>query len=136
MLRTFCKSKLHQGTVTEANLEYTGSVTIDAQLMAEAGLLPYEQVHLVNITNGSRLITYCIEGPSGSGVICANGAAARLVHQGDKVIIIAYVQLDDKEVESFRPKVLLLDENNRIKESLVQQTKLQGLTAEAAHTPS
>ncbi len=130
MLRTFCKTKLHQATVTEANLQYTGSLTIDAELMAEAGLLPYEQVHVVNITNGSRLVTYCIEGPPSSGVICANGAAAHLVKKGDKVIIIAYVQLNDAEVETFQPKVILLNEENGIREVVTQKTRLATLLAE------
>ena len=116
MLRTVCKSKLHRATVTEANVEYAGSVTLDAQLMKAADLVPYEQVHVVDVTNGARLVTYCIQGPPGSGTVCMNGAAARLVASGDKVIIISYAHLTPEELEGFTPRIVLLDERNRIQQ--------------------
>ena len=116
MLRTVCKSKLHRATVTEANVEYAGSLTLDAELMKAADILPYEQVHVVDVDNGARLITYCIEGPAGSGTVCINGAAARLVSVGDKVIIISYAQLSGDELERLEPKIVLLNERNRIRQ--------------------
>ena len=114
MLRTICKSKLHRATVTEANVNYTGSVTLDAQLMKAADLLPYEQVHVVDVDNGVRIVTYCIEGPAGSGTVCINGAAARLIAEGHKVIIMSYAQVSVEELDALAPKVVLLDANNRI----------------------
>lgn len=120
MLRTVCKSKLHGATVTEANVQYTGSLTLDAQLMKAADLVPYEQVHVVDVDNGSRIVTYCIEGASGSGTVCVNGAAARLISTGDKVIIIAYAQVTPEELEGFAPKVIMLDQRNRIREILTE----------------
>ena len=115
MLRTVCRSKIHRATVTEANIQYTGSLTIDAQLMKAADLAPYEQIHVVDVTNGARLVTYCIEGSPGSGTICANGAAARLISPGDQIIVIAYAQVTAEEFEAFAPKIVILDEQNRIK---------------------
>jgi aspartate 1-decarboxylase len=108
------KSKLHRATVTEANINYVGSITIDQKLLDESGILVGEKVQIVNINNGERLETYTISGESGSGVICLNGAAARLVQPGDKVIIIAYGMMDEKEAKEFKPKVLILDDNNKI----------------------
>lgn len=116
MLRTVCKSKLHRATVTEANVHYTGSMTIDADLMKAADLVPYEQVHVVDVDNGSRLVTYCIEGPAGSGVVCVNGAAARLISAGDKVIILSYAQVTPAELETVAPKIVMLDERNAIQQ--------------------
>ena len=116
MFRTVCKSKLHGATVTEANLQYTGSLTIDAQLMQAADLVPYEQVHVVDLHNGARIVTYCIEGTPGSGTICVNGAAARLISQGDTIIIISYAQLTPAELEAFAPKIVFLDARNHIRE--------------------
>ena len=116
MLRTVCKSKLHRATVTAANVEYPGSLTLDAELMRAADILPYEQVHVVDVDNGARLVTYCIEGPPGSGMVCMNGAAARLVSVGDKVIIISYAQLSAEELERCEPKIVLLSERNRIRQ--------------------
>ena len=116
MLRTVCKSKLHRATVTEANVQYTGSLTLDAQLMKAADLVPYEQVHVVDVDNGARIVTYCIEGPSGSGTVCINGAAARLISAGHKVIIISYAQLTPEELSEMAPKVVMLDAKNRIQE--------------------
>ena len=115
MLRTICKSKLHRATVTEANLHYTGSVTLDAELMKAAELTPYEQVHVVDVDNGARIVTYCIEGPPGSGMVCINGAAARLIAAGDKVIVISYAQMTPEELETFAPTIVMLDEHNRIR---------------------
>ncbi|MFF1699696.1 aspartate 1-decarboxylase [Streptomyces sp. NPDC058257] len=115
MLRTMLKSKIHRATVTQADLHYVGSVTIDADLLDAADLLPGELVHIVDITNGARLETYTIEGERGSGVIGINGAAAHLVHPGDRVIIISYAQVDDVEARTLRPKVVHVDgEDNRV----------------------
>lgn len=112
------KAKLHRATVTEANLNYTGSITIDRHLIDESGLLPHEKVQIVNINNGARFETYVIEGPRNSGIICLNGAAARLVQPGDKIIVMAYVQLTPEEANGFEPKVLLLNDDNTILERL------------------
>jgi aspartate 1-decarboxylase len=114
MFRTMFKSKIHRATVTEADLHYVGSVTIDAELMEAADLLPGEQVHIVDIDNGARLETYVIEGARGSGVIGINGAAAHLVHPGDLVILISYAQVDDAGARALRPKVVHVDATNRI----------------------
>jgi aspartate 1-decarboxylase len=109
------KSKIHRATVTQADLHYVGSLTVDAELMEAADLLPGEQVHVVDINNGARLETYLIEGPRGSAVIGINGAAARLVHPGDLVIIISYASLDDAEARAFAPRVVHVDaDNNRV----------------------
>ena len=113
MQRTMLKSKIHRATVTDANVDYVGSITIDNDLMMAADILPYEKVHVVDIDNGTRLETYAIEGPSGSGAIEINGAAARLVHTGDRVIIMSYAQIDDAEARKLRPTVVLVDEQNR-----------------------
>ena len=126
MLRTVCKSKIHGATVTEANIHYTGSLTVDAQLMKAAELIPYEQVHVVDVTNGARIVTYCIEGAAGSGTICVNGAAARLMCAGDKVIVISYAQLSPQELEAFAPKVVMLDESNRIRQVVTEACQLSG----------
>ena len=114
MLRTMFKSKIHRATVTQADLHYVGSVTVDADLMDAADLLPGELVHIVDITNGSRLETYVIEGERGSGVIGINGAAAHLVHPGDLVILISYAQVDDAEARDLHPSVVHVDADNRI----------------------
>jgi aspartate 1-decarboxylase len=108
------KSKIHRATVTQADLHYVGSVTIDTDLMDAADILPGEQVAIVDISNGARLETYAIPGPRGSGVIGINGAAARLVHEGDLVILITYAQLDDVEARALRPKVVHVDARNAI----------------------
>ncbi|CUW25422.1 MULTISPECIES: aspartate 1-decarboxylase [Streptomyces] len=114
MLRTMFKSKIHRATVTQADLHYVGSVTIDADLLDAADLLPGELVHIVDVTNGARLETYVIEGERGSGVIGINGAAAHLVHPGDLVIIISYAQVTDAEARELRPRVVHVDAGNRI----------------------
>ncbi|WP_431983356.1 aspartate 1-decarboxylase [Streptomyces qinglanensis] len=114
MLRMMFKSKIHRATVTQADLHYVGSVTIDAELMSAADLLPGELVHIVDITNGARLETYVIEGEPGSGVIGINGAAAHLVHPGDLVILISYAQVDDAEARTLQPRVVHVDADNHI----------------------
>lgn len=114
MYRTMFKSKIHRATVTQADLHYVGSITIDADLMDAADLLPGEQVAVVDITNGARLETYVIEGERGSGVIGINGAAAHLVHTGDLVIIISYASMPDIEAKAFEPAVVLVDGRNRV----------------------
>ncbi|BCM65656.1 hypothetical protein EASAB2608_00990 [Streptomyces sp. EAS-AB2608] len=114
MMRTMFKSKIHRATVTQADLHYVGSVTIDADLLDAADLLPGELVHIVDVTNGARLETYVIEGERGSGVIGINGAAAHLVHPGDLVIIISYAQVTDAEARELRPRVVHVDAGNRI----------------------
>ncbi|WP_419884758.1 aspartate 1-decarboxylase [Paenibacillus sp. B-A-8] len=113
MFRHMMKSKIHRATVTEANLNYVGSITIDENLMEAADILENEKVQIVDNNNGSRLETYVIPGPRGSGVICLNGAAARLVQPGDTVIIISYAMLSSEELESHKPAVVFVDENNR-----------------------
>jgi len=118
MLREMCKAKIHQATVTEADLNYTGSITIDKSLLEELDILHYERVQVLNINNGARMETYVIEGEPGSGIICLNGAAARWAVPGDKVIIIAYCLIDDAQARSWKPKIVLLDEKNKIKEIL------------------
>jgi aspartate 1-decarboxylase len=114
MLRTMLKSKIHRATVTEADLHYVGSVTVDAELMDAADLLPGELVHIVDITNGARLETYVIEGERGTGVLGINGAAAHLIHPGDLVILISYAQTDDAEARTLRPRVVHVDADNRV----------------------
>ncbi|RZU45718.1 L-aspartate 1-decarboxylase [Streptomyces sp. BK022] len=114
MLRQVFKSKIHRATVTQADLNYVGSVTIDAGLLDAADLLPGELVHIVDITNGARLETYVIEGERGSGVIGINGAAAHLVHPGDLVIIISYATVTDAEARALEPRVVHVNEANRI----------------------
>jgi aspartate 1-decarboxylase len=116
MLRTMLKSKIHRATVTQADLHYVGSVTIDEDLMEAADLLPGEQVAIVDVTNGARLETYVIPGPRGSGVIGINGAAAHLVHEGDLVIIISYAAMSDADARSYRPRVVHVDACNRVLE--------------------
>jgi aspartate 1-decarboxylase len=114
MLRTMMKSKIHRATVTQADLHYVGSVTVDEDLLDAADLLPGELVHIVDITNGARLETYTIAGERGSGVIGINGAAARLVHAGDLVIMIGYGQMDTEEARSYQPHVVFVDADNKI----------------------
>ncbi len=114
MERKMLKSKIHRAILTGADLEYEGSVTIDRDLMDAADLLPYEAVCIWDVTNGSRLETYAIEGERGSGVVCVNGAAARLVAPGDLVIIASFVSLDDEEARKYEPKLVFVDERNRM----------------------
>lgn len=121
MFRTMMNGKIHRATVTEANLNYVGSITIDEDLLDAAGMMPNEKVQIVNNNNGARLETYIIPGARGSGVICLNGAAARLVQPGDTVIIISYVLVAEENVKEHKPKVLIMDADNRIADLLHQE---------------
>ncbi|GAV23200.1 aspartate 1-decarboxylase [Carboxydothermus pertinax] len=114
MFLTMMKGKIHRATVTEANLNYVGSITIDEELLEASGILPNEKVQVVNLNNGARLETYTIPGQRGSGVISLNGAAARLCQVGDKIIIIAYALMDEKEAKNWQPTVVFVDEKNKI----------------------
>lgn len=114
MFRTMMKSKIHRAVVTEANLHYVGSITIDEDLMEAADLLPNERVQVVNNSNGARLETYVIPGPRGEGTICLNGAAARLVQPGDIVIIISYAMMTEEQARDYKPKVVLIEGANRM----------------------
>lgn len=114
MFRTMMKSKIHRAVVTEANLNYVGSITIDEDLMDAVDILPNEKVQVVNNNNGARLETYVIPGPRGEGTICLNGAAARLVQPGDVVIIIAYAMMTEDEARTYKPKVAIMDSDNKI----------------------
>jgi aspartate 1-decarboxylase len=114
MMRILCKSKIHRATVSEANLNYEGSLTLDPLLMEAAGLVPFEQVHVLNLNNGARFETYLIEGERGSGTVCVNGAAARLVQVGDPVIILAYALVPEDELADFTACIVFVDEHNRV----------------------
>lgn len=114
MYRNMLNSKIHRATVTEANLNYVGSITIDRDLLDAANMLPNERIQIVNNNNGERFETYIIEGERGSGVICVNGAAARLVQPGDVVIIMSYMMMEDEVARNYEPVVCLVDEHNRI----------------------
>ena len=114
MRRTMCKSKIHRATVTEADLNYVGSITIDEELLEKADILPYEKVHVVNINNAARIETYVIKGKRKSRKICLNGAAARLFQPGDIIIIISYAEYKEEELAHFKPKVLLMGDSNYI----------------------
>ena len=121
MRRRMMKSKIHRATVTDANLNYVGSITIDTDLMEAADLLEWEQVAIVDIDNGNRFETYVIPGAAGSGAMCLNGAAARLVHPGDRIIVISYADYDQSELEDFEPAIVHVDRSNRaITEELAQ----------------
>ncbi|RFB35631.1 aspartate 1-decarboxylase [Brevibacillus sp. VP] len=121
MFRTMMTAKIHRATVTEANLNYVGSITIDKDILDALDLLPNEKVQIVNNNNGARLETYIIEGEPGSGVICLNGAAARLVQPGDVVIIIAYAMMTDEQARKHKPKVAIMDEHNKIAKLLAEE---------------
>jgi aspartate 1-decarboxylase len=114
MFRTMLKSKIHRATVTHADLNYVGSITIDADLLDAVDLLPGERVAVVDVTNGARLETYVIEGERGSGVVGINGAAAHLVHPGDLVILISYAMMSDQEAASYRPRIAHVDSSNAL----------------------
>ena len=124
MFITCLKGKLHCATVTEANLNYMGSITIDETLLQASGILPNEKVQIVNNNNGNRFETYVIKGARDSGVICLNGAAARLVQTGDKVIIIAYAMMTEEQAQTFSPKVVMIDGDNKI--AKVQNVEIHG----------
>jgi len=113
-MRTMLKSKIHRARVTDGNIDYEGSITIDKKLMEAADILPYEQVQVLNVNNGARFSTYAIEGRENSGEICLNGAAARLVAKGDIVIILTYADMDDEEARHYQPRLVYVDEKNRI----------------------
>jgi aspartate 1-decarboxylase len=115
MVRTFLKSKIHGATVTQSNLYYQGSITIDEALLEAAGIMAYEKVQVININNGARLETYVMKGKKGSGIIGMNGGMARWGCAGDKVLIITYAQIDEKEGARHRPKIIFVDEKNRLK---------------------
>ena len=114
MFRVLMKSKIHGATVTEANLRYTGSITIDKDLLKKSDIVPFQPVQIVNLHNGSRVETYVLEGQAGSGTICMNGAAARWAEVGDKVIIISYSIVPDNKIKKHRPNVLFVDAKNRV----------------------
>jgi aspartate 1-decarboxylase len=114
MFRTMLKGKIHRATVTEANLEYEGSIAIDKRLLGAADILPYEKVQVVDLTNGTRLETYAIEADQYSGTICINGAAARLVQKGDEIIIMSFARVDESEASSIRPSIVRVDEKNQV----------------------
>lgn len=115
MKRIMMKGKIHRATITDTNVDYEGSITIDSLLLEAANILPYEQVQVLDINNGSRFETYAIKGEPGSGKICVNGAAARLVSKGDKVIVLAYTILEDNIARDWHPDIVLVDNKNRIK---------------------
>jgi aspartate 1-decarboxylase len=119
MLRSICKSKIHRATVTRADIDYEGSITIDRTLMDAVDLIPYEEVWIYDVTNGNRLQTYVIEGEADSGTIGINGAAAKLVSRGDLVIIAAFAMMDDARAKAYVPKHILVDENNRVVKDLL-----------------
>lgn len=114
MTITMLKAKIHRATVTQAELDYVGSITVDMDLLEQAGILEYEKVQIVDVNNGSRFETYTIAGGRGSGVMCLNGAAARMVQTGDKIILMAYAQVTPEEASELRPTVLFVDEKNKV----------------------
>jgi aspartate 1-decarboxylase len=113
---TVLRAKIHRAVITETNLDYIGSITIDAGLLKEAAIYPYEQVHVWNLTNGGRLITYAIPGEEGSGIICLNGAGAHLNRVGDRIIISAFGIIDEAEAHDFKAKIISLDDDNKIRQ--------------------
>ncbi|UFU01281.1 aspartate 1-decarboxylase [Radiobacillus kanasensis] len=124
MLRTMMKAKIHRARVTEANLNYVGSITIDQDIIDQVGILPHEKVQIVNNNNGARLETYVIAGERGSGVVCLNGAAARLVQKDDVVIIVSYAMVSNEELAAFKPKVALMNEDNSIADVIEEEPPL------------
>lgn len=128
MILTMLKSKIHRATVTQAELDYVGSITVDTDLLNASGIREYEQVQIVDVNNGARFTTYTIAGESGSGVVCLNGAAARHVQVNDTIIIMCYAQLDEKEIEHHKPLVVFVDEENKI--SHITNYEKHGLLAD------
>lgn len=126
MTRTFMRAKIHRAIVTDANVDYIGSITLDPRLMKAAGLLPLEQVDVLNCSNGNRLSTYCIEGRSGSGEVCVNGAAALLCSPGDVVLVVAYAQVSDAEMAAFEAVTVFVGPGNKLKKSLRQKAAFNG----------
>ncbi|MCO7125774.1 aspartate 1-decarboxylase [Sporolactobacillus shoreicorticis] len=125
MMRPFLRCKIHRATVTDANLNYVGSITIDETLLQAVDLLPYEKVQVVNNNNGARLETYAIPGPKNSGVICLNGAAARYAQKGDVLIIMAYALMNEAEIKKVKPAVAVLDQENRIERMLDEEKPME-----------
>lgn len=121
MRRTLFKSKIHRATVTHADLEYEGSITLDADLLRAADILPCEKVAIWNVTRGSRLETYALEGPAGSGLVCVNGAAAHHNRPGDLIIIATFAEMEEAEARAHQPAVVLVDERNRIREASAKE---------------
>jgi aspartate 1-decarboxylase len=121
MFRTLMNAKIHRARVTEANLNYVGSITIDADILDAVGMVPNEKVQIVNNNNGARFETYIIPGERGSGVFCLNGAAARLVQKGDIIIVISYALVPEEKIAQHRPKIAIMDENNRIQQLIVEE---------------
>lgn len=121
MFRTMMKSKIHRARITEADLNYVGSITIDQDIMEKVDILPNEKVQIVNNNNGARFETYVIPGERGSGVICVNGAAARLVQEGDVIIIIAYALIKDEDLKTFKPKIAIMNEHNEIEQFIEEE---------------
>ncbi len=126
MLRTFMRAKLHRATVTGANQAYMGSVTLDPKLLRAAGILPFEQVDVLNVSNGNRVTTYAIEGKPGKGQVVLNGAAALLFAPGDIVLVVAYAQLEPSEIASHKATTVFVDAKNRVKKILRRSTALRG----------
>lgn len=124
MFRTMMKAKIHRARVTEANLNYVGSITIDTHILEQVSILPHEKVQIVNNNNGARLETYVIPGERHSGVICLNGAAARLVQKDDVVIIVSYAMLSEEELADFKPKIALMNEDNTVQEIIEEEPPL------------
>ena len=129
MLRCMFKSKIHRATVTEADVDYEGSVTIDRDLLEAADMLPGEEVHVWDLDNGHRLVSYILEGPSGTGTVCMNGAAAHLVHPGHRVILATFAHMDEEEIRAHRPRVVLVDEHNRIRSSEHRERPLRAVSS-------
>jgi aspartate 1-decarboxylase len=124
VLLTLCKSKLHRATVTQAELDYEGSISLDARLMKAADILPFELVQVLDVSNGARFETYAIEAAANSGTVCVNGAAARLVQVGDPVIVISYAQMTPAEAREHQPRIVVLDGENRIREERTEARRL------------
>ena len=127
MLITLCKSKIHRAVITQAELYYEGSLTVDTELLKASGILPYEKVQVVNVNNGERFETYIIPGKARSGVICLNGPAARLGSVGDEVIIISYAEFDEEEAKDYEPIVVLVDKQNKMKRTIKGHLEAQSL---------
>ena len=124
-----CKGKIHRATVTQADVNYVGSLTIDEDLMELADIIAYEEVHVLNVTNGHRQVTYAMKGERGSGIMCLNGAAARHGRPGDIIIVIAYGHYEDSEARTMRPKIVIVDEKNRPQELLEPRTTTSDIAA-------
>jgi len=131
MLRSMCKSKIHRAKVTDANLNYVGSITIDENLMRASNIIEYEEVHVLNINNGARFITYALKGKRGSGIICVNGAASRCVQKDDLVIIVSYATYNENELISFNPRHIAVDKNNHYTDNCNNILQEQKITSDS-----